>query len=60
MAWSNLILEACISSVMSCEVNAVPLSVRSCLGTYACWVKIWNSARTTEVVSGLHSGTANM
>ena len=48
-----------ISSVMTCDVKAEPLSVMMCFGTYACFVKMSNRASTTDFVSGLRIGMAN-
>ena len=59
VTWSILIPDVCISSVMSWQVKAVPLSVSICIGTQACCVNICTSARTTDVTPGLRSGTAN-
>ena len=48
-----------VSCLKSSAVNTVPLSVKMCFGTYACFMKIDKSALTTDSVSGLHIGTAN-
>ena len=37
-----------MSSLMTCDVKAESLSVRMCLSTYACCVKICMSAFTTN------------
>ena len=59
VAWSIYVPDACVSSVTSYEVKIVPLSMIFSLGTLRFCVKISSSAWTTEVVSGLRSGTAN-
>ena len=53
-------MPACsVSSFSSCDVNAVPLSVMMCDGTYACCVNICISASIIDCVSGFLIGTAN-
>ena len=44
---------------MTSDVNAEPLSVIMCFGTYACFVKMSSRALTTDFVSGLRIGIAN-
>ena len=40
--------EASVSSSMTCHVEAGPLTVMMCLGTYACCMKIYMRAFTTD------------
>ena len=48
-----------VSCWNSSAVNTDPLSVRICVGTYACLANTHSRALTTDGVSGFRSGTAN-
>ena len=50
---------ALVSCWNSSAVNTDPLSVRICVGTYACLANTDSRALTTDGVSGFLSGTAN-
>ena len=51
-----MVLASCWNSSV---VNTDPLSVRICVGTYACLANTDRRALTTDGVAGLRSGTAN-
>ena len=59
VAWEISMPMALVSCWNSSAVNTDPLSVRICVGTYACLANIDSRALTTDGASGFRSGTAN-